>query len=175
MLYPDCEASSSSERRREPEHTSRTPKPDATTDEQTQRPDPSLADRPKRTCRPYRRSHRPDSGAVAERDGAGRLDRVPGEQPMAFAPRRVQGTHRQANAPSAQPHERGSPLDAPAQHHRFAQPAHASRHEHQRAPRFAQACQPRGATPMPAPRRATVYSLPRAERRLLEVRPPPSP
>jgi hypothetical protein len=55
---------------------------------------PSLADSPKRTCRPKRRSHRPDSGAVAERDGAGRLDRVPGEQqqPMAFAPRRVQGT-----------------------------------------------------------------------------------
>jgi hypothetical protein len=96
MLHLGCEANSSSKRRREPERTSRMPKPDATTDEQTQRPDPSLADRPGRTYRPYRLS---PPGHRRRRRGrrCGALDRVPGGQPTAFAPRRVRGTHRHAN------------------------------------------------------------------------------
>jgi hypothetical protein len=40
MLDPESEANSSSERRREPEHTSRAPRHDATTDDQTHRADP---------------------------------------------------------------------------------------------------------------------------------------
>src|SRR5205814_1450729 len=40
MPHLESGANSSSKRRHEPEHTSRTPKPDATTDEQTQQPDP---------------------------------------------------------------------------------------------------------------------------------------
>jgi hypothetical protein len=59
MPHLDSEASTSSERRREPERTSRTPKPDATSDEQTKRPQTSrpnaltsLADGPESICCP---------------------------------------------------------------------------------------------------------------------------
>jgi hypothetical protein len=100
---------------------------------------------------------------------------VPGQRPTASGPRRARAIPRHANAQSAQPHEPGEPLDAPAQHHHLAQPAHTSPHAHQRAPRSAQARRPFGSAPMPAARRARMFPLPHAQQQLLEVRQPPSP
>jgi hypothetical protein len=67
----------------------------------------------------------------------------PGPRPTAFAARRVRAIPPHASEPSAPPHEHGQPLDAPAQHHHFAQPARISRHAHQRAPHFARSAQHR--------------------------------
>jgi hypothetical protein len=78
MLHPESEANSSSERRREPEHTSRAPRHDATTDDQTHRADPL----PRRQTREGLAAALPalspsDALADAKCDGAARLTQRP--------------------------------------------------------------------------------------------------
>ena len=72
MLHLDSEANTSSERRREPERTSKTSKHDAATDDQTERPDlstgpapcPDASDAPDMRSRSWRRNALASCGQI---------------------------------------------------------------------------------------------------------------